>query len=125
MQQQSFSIKKRVQSFSYAINGLKILFKEEHNARVHAFSTIAIIILGLFFQISTIEWLFIIGSIGAVISMEALNSAIENIADFISPDQHDLIKKIKDLAAGAVLISAASAFVIGSIIFLPKILNLV
>tara|TARA_B100000795_G_C22806541_1_gene445287 strand:+ start:12677 stop:13054 length:378 start_codon:yes stop_codon:yes gene_type:complete len=125
MKPQPFSIKKRIKSFSYALRGLKVLFKEEHNAKIHACSVIVVIIASLLFQISSIEWLFVIASIGAVISMEAFNSAIENIADFVSPDQHELIKKIKDLAAGAVLSSALAALAIGSLIFLPKIINLI
>lgn len=124
MQQESFSITKRIKSFGYAFNGLKVLVVEEHNARVHIFASILVIILGAYFKINTTEWLFIIASIGAVISMEAINSAVEGIADFISPDYHELIKKIKDLAAASVLISAFAAFVIGLIIFLPKITNL-
>ena len=102
-----------------------MLFKEEHNAKIHACSGIVVIIASLLFQISSIEWLFVTASIGAVISMEALNSAIENIADFVSPDRHELIKKIKDLAAGAVLSSALAALAIGILIFLPKIINLI
>jgi len=125
MKQQPFSIKERVKSFAYAIDGLKVLLQEEHNARIHLCSGIVVILIGLLFRISIIEWLFIVGSTGAVISMEALNSAVENIADFISPDHHELIKKIKDLAAAAVLVSAVTAFIIGSIVFLPKIINLV
>jgi diacylglycerol kinase len=124
MQQESFSITKRIKSFGYAFNGLKVLLIEEHNSRVHIFASISAIILGAYFKINSTEWLFIVASIGAVISMEAINSAVEGIADFISPDYHELIKKIKDLAAASVLVSAFTAFTIGLIIFLPKITNL-
>ena len=61
-------------------------------------------------------------AIGLVITSEIINSAIENISDFISPEKHDLIKKIKDLSAAGVLISAITAFVIGLIIFIPKLI---
>ncbi len=117
----SFSIKKRLKSFSYAFNGFKILIKEEHNARIHLFAAIIAIILGVILHISTCEWLAIILSIGLVISLEIVNSAIENIADFISPQKHDKIKKIKDLSASAVLVGAFSALIIGFLIFLPKL----
>ncbi len=124
MQQESFSITKSIKSFGYAFNGLKVLVIEEHNSRVHIFASISVIILGTYFKIDSTEWLFIVASIGAVISMEAINSAVEGIADFISPDYHELIKKIKDLAAASVLVSAIAAFTIGLIIFLPKFTNL-
>lgn len=125
MQEERFSVAKRIKSFSYAFNGLKVLIIDEHNSRVHFFFSISVIILGAYFKISSIEWLFIVASIGIVISMEAINSAVENLADFVSPNFHVLIKKTKDLAAASVLISACMAFTIGIIIFLPKITNLI
>jgi diacylglycerol kinase len=124
MKQQRFSISKRLKSFKYAFNGLRILIKEEHNARIHLFATICVIIAGLFFNISMNEWIGVIFSIGLVFSLEIINSSIENIADFISPEKHEMIKKIKDLSASGVLISAITALIIGMIIFIPKILKL-
>ena len=102
---------------------MKILIKEEHNARIHLFATIIVLLAGFVFRISTNEWIAIILSIGFVISLEIINSAIENIADFISPEKNEKIKKIKDLSAAGVLISAITSFVIGLIIFVPKILK--
>ncbi|WP_075589744.1 diacylglycerol kinase family protein [Labilibacter marinus] len=125
MSQSKFSFLKRLHSFKYAFNGLKILLKEEHNSRIHLFATIVVLALGLFFKISKGEWIAVILAIGIVISMELINSAIESLADFVSADRHPLIKKSKDLAAGAVLWAAICAFVVGSIIFLPKIWNLI
>ena len=118
-QKQAFSILKRLESFRYAFNGLKILIREEHNARVHLVVACCVIMAGLFFQISHHEWLAIILSIGLVISAEAMNTAIENIADFISPERNESIKRIKDLAAAAVLICALTAVVVGLMVFLP------
>jgi len=120
MKQQKFSIIKRIKSFVYAFNGLKILIKEEHNSRIHFFATIVVLIASIVLKISLFEWIAIIFAIGFVISLEVVNSAIENIADFISPEKDEKIKKIKDLAAAAVLISAITAFIIGLIVFLPK-----
>ena len=124
MNKEGFSLRKRFQSFKYAINGLKILLFEEHNARIHFFISICVVIAGFIFKVSTIEWLFLILAIGIVITIEIINSAIENIADFISPEKHDKIKIIKDLSAAAVLICAITAAVIGLVIFIPKILFL-
>lgn len=124
MKQQKFSIKKRLISFKFAFNGLKILFKEEHNARIHLFATFCVITAGFIFDVSAHEWIAIIFAVGMVITLEIINSSIENIADFISPEKHDKIKKIKDLAAAGVLMSAVTALIIGLIIFIPEILEL-
>ena len=78
MKNTNFSISKRIKSFKYALNGLFILFKEEHNSRIHLFAMLLAIILGFVFKIEAYEWLGIILSIGLVIAMEAINSAIEN-----------------------------------------------
>jgi diacylglycerol kinase len=123
MQKEKFSIKKRLLSFTYAFNGLKILILEEHNARIHVVATIIALALGFILKISTFEWIAIIFAIGLVMAFEILNSAIENLANFVSSEKHEMIKKVKDLSAAAVLIAAITAFIIGIIIFLPKILN--
>ena len=124
MRNQKFSIRKRIESFEFAFNGLKILIREEHNSWIHLFAVFCVIIAGVFFKISVSEWIYVVFAFGFVIAMEIVNSAIENIADFVSPERHEMIKKIKDLSAAAVLISAITAFLIGLIIFLPKILEL-
>jgi diacylglycerol kinase len=122
MKQEKFSIKKRLLSFPYAFNGLRILFREEHNSRIHLLAAIIAIIAGFIFNISALEWIAIILSIGMVFAFEILNSALENLADFASPGKNDLIKKAKDLSAAAVLVSAIAALTVGIIVFLPKIL---
>ena len=121
MKSERFSISKRIKSFGFAFNGLKILIQEEHNARIHIIAAISVILAGFYFQLSSLEWLAIFFAIGLVISLEIINSAIENIADFISPEKNDSIKKIKDLSAAGVLISALTALTIGLIIFIPKV----
>ncbi|MDR0506055.1 MAG: diacylglycerol kinase family protein [Dysgonamonadaceae bacterium] len=118
---QAFSIVKRLNSFKYAFNGLKILIKEEHNSRIHLFAAIIAIISGFIFHISEYEWIAVILCIAAVFALEIINSAVENIADFVSPEKHDKIKKIKDLSAAAVLIVAVASTITGLIIFLPKL----
>jgi diacylglycerol kinase len=122
MKQEKFSWKKRLKSFKYAFNGLKILIREEHNARIHIFITVCVLAAGLIFKISAGEWIAVVWCIGTVIALEMINSAIENLADFVSPEKHDKIKKVKDLAAGAVLLGAMAAVIIGLIVFLPKII---
>ncbi|MEN8137044.1 MAG: diacylglycerol kinase family protein [Bacteroidota bacterium] len=121
---QKFSISKRIKSFGFAFNGLKILLKEEHNSRIHLLAAVGIVIAGFLFNISTPEWIAITFAIGLVITLELINSVIENLSDFISPEKNSSIKKIKDLSAAAVLVSSITALTIGLIIFIPKILTL-
>ncbi len=122
MKPQPFSIKKRLLSFKYASNGFKILITEEHNARIHAVISIFVLLLSIYFNLNATEWMAVVFSIGLVFSAEIFNSAIENLCDFASPQWHAKIKKIKDLSAAAVLLSAAIALAIGLIIFVPKLL---
>jgi len=121
MKPPNFSIKQRIKSFTHAFNGLRIVFSEEHNAKIHLFAAVIAVILGFILGITSMEWVVIVFAITLVISMEIINSSIENIADFISPERNEMIKKIKDLSAAAVLVSAMAALIVGLIIFLPKI----
>ena len=115
-------MKNILRSFKCAFEGVKVLLKEEQNARIHLLIMLAVIIAGIIFSISYLEWIALILSIGFVFALEIVNTAIENLADFVSPDKHQKIKKIKDLSAAAVLTGALAALIIGGIIFLPKIL---
>ncbi|MEA4840166.1 MAG: diacylglycerol kinase family protein [Bacteroidales bacterium] len=124
MKHKSVDIRKRIRSFSYAIDGMKVMFHEEPNAKIHLFVTFCVIIAGVFFQISAIEWVAVVFAIGLVLSLEAINTSIENLADFVSPEKHVWIKKIKDLSAAGVLMGAISAVIIGLIVFVPKIIAL-
>ncbi|MAY83391.1 MAG: diacylglycerol kinase [Flavobacteriales bacterium] len=121
MSKQNFSVKQRIKSFNFAFQGLRTLLAEEHNSRIHLLATMIVLIAGFYFDIGQAEWLVLIITIAIVFICEILNTAMENIADFISPDIHPSIKKIKDLAAAAVLISAIMSVVVGLIIFLPKL----
>lgn len=116
-----FTIAKRLQSFIHAFNGLKLLFKEEHNAKIHLAAALLAVTFGFVLNVSATEWLVILLCIALVVSLELINSAIENLCDFVSPKKDVRIKNIKDLAAGAVLWSAILAFIIGVIIFVPKL----
>ena len=117
-------IKARIKSFGPALNGLKILLKNEHNARIHLVIGILVIAAGFFFRISTIEWMLVIFAIGFVFTCEIFNTLIEYLVDYISPSYHGKIKKIKDLGAAAVLIPAIISVALGLIIFLPKVLRM-
>jgi diacylglycerol kinase len=123
MKPNKFSIAKRLKSFLFAFNGIRILIKEEHNSRIHLMATAIVIIAALLFKLNAYEWIAIVFSIGLVITVEIMNTVIEHVADFISPDKNEKIKKIKDLSAAAVLVSSITSLIIGLIVFLPKILK--
>jgi diacylglycerol kinase len=111
------SIQARLQSFRYAFNGLKTLIREEPNARIHLVAATGVIILGFLLKITPFEWIAILLAIGFVFAMELVNTALENLCDFVSPEKHELIKKIKDLSAASVLVSAVVAIIIGVLVF--------
>jgi diacylglycerol kinase len=120
----NFSIKDRLISFKHAFDGLRTLLKSEHNAWIHLAMSIVAIALGFYFEISNNEWVTIIICIGLVTSAEIFNTAIEHIANFIQPNRDEKIKHIKDLGAAGVFITALTAFIVGLIIYLPKIMAL-
>lgn len=111
-------------SFRYAAQGIIDLFRFENNARIHLSAAAAVLVAGFYFQISTTEWALVVTQIALVWAAEAFNTALEKLADAVSSDYHPLIKAVKDLAAGGVLIAAISAAVVGILIFFPKILSL-
>ena len=112
----------RLKSISFAVKGAIKLITTEHSVMVQFSIAILMTIAGFYFNITRTEWLFQILSIGLVMSIEGLNTAVEKVADFIHPNYHERIGFIKDIAAGAVLFAAFTAIAIGLIIYLPKIL---
>jgi diacylglycerol kinase len=125
MKSEKFSFRKRLKSFKYAFQGLRILLLEEHNSRIHLVAAIIVIIAGLLLKISLMEWALLAIVIGSVFISELFNSALENLANHLSPGQSENIGKVKDLAAAAVLVSAFIAILTGCVIFLPKIYLLI
>ena len=114
--------KKRMPGFKFAIAGLFSAFKSEKNFRFHIILMILIVLAGFFLNISKTEWLFIIVSIAFVLMSELVNTSIELLVDFISPEYDIKAGKIKDIAAAAVLIAVISAVIVGLIIFVPYII---
>lgn len=119
-----FSIRKRLLSFKYALNGI-IISARGHNFIIHIVLAVAAIVLGFFLGISYGEWLAVIIVICIVIASEIFNTSIETIVDIISPEQNDMAKNAKDMAAGAVLVSAVGALLTGLLIFGPKLIKLI
>ncbi|NND62777.1 MAG: diacylglycerol kinase family protein [Flavobacteriaceae bacterium] len=112
---------KRIKGFGYAIKGAWMLLKNEPSIQVQAVVAAGVTIAGFYYDISTTEWIFQILAIALVMSIEGLNTAAEEMADFVHPDFHDRIGYIKDVAAGAVFFAAVGAIIIAGIIYLPKI----
>ncbi len=119
-----FEFAGRIRSFTFAFVGIWTMLKTQHNARVHACATVAVVVAGVIFGVSAAEWCWLVLAIMAVWTAEALNTAFEFLADVASPDFHPLVKHAKDVAAGAVLISAIGAVVIGLLILGPHVLLL-
>ncbi len=119
---QQFHIIDRLRSFKYAGAGICLMLKSQHNAWIHAIITGMVIFAGFYFHVTALEWCLLILAIMSVWAAEGFNTALEFLADASSPDYHPLVGKAKDVAAGAVLISAVGSFIIGFIIFLPYVI---
>lgn len=114
-------MKRFLSSFGFAFKGLAYAFKTQLNFRVHCIALILVVGLGLFFKLDRSEWLWIVIAVVMVFSAELMNTALEVLVNLVSPQQHPKAGAIKDLAAGAVLITAVGALIIGLFIFLPKL----
>jgi diacylglycerol kinase (ATP) len=109
----------RIRSFRHAIIGVLCMIRCQHNAWIHAAATVVVLATGFFFHVSAADWCWIILAISIVWTAEALNTAFEFLADAASPEFHPLVRDARDVAAGAVLLTAISASIIGAIIFWP------
>jgi diacylglycerol kinase len=111
-------------SFRFAGKGMVDLFRFENNARIHLAAASLVVLAGFFFGLSATEWAIVLIQITLVWMAEAFNTALEKLSDLISPEYHPVIKAVKDLAAGGVLLAALSAVVVGALVFLPKVILL-
>ncbi len=109
----------------HALDGVKEGFRGERSMRIHFAAAAAVILLGVLLRISAWEWIVCVMLIGLVIASELLNTALENVVDICSPELNPRAKRVKDTAAGAVLIVSLTAAIAGLIIFVPKVWNLV
>ncbi|HWJ80521.1 MAG TPA: diacylglycerol kinase family protein [Niallia sp.] len=115
----------QLSSFRLAFFGIFTAVKHERNMRNHLGIGILVFLFGFLFDLSKLEWVCIVFCIGIVISMELLNTAIERVVDLVTKEFHPLAKEAKDIAAGAVLVSALLSIVVGLIIFIPKIMDII
>jgi diacylglycerol kinase (ATP) len=117
-------IRGRWRSLKFAFKGVWLLLTTEDSIKVQVFIAIAVTVLGIYFNISNTEWMLQFLAIGMVLVAEALNTAIEKIADFVHPDYHIKIGFIKDIAAGAPTFAGVISLIIAGFIYIPKIILL-
>ena len=117
-----FSIHSRAKSFLYAFEGIIQFFRKEHNAWLHLVATAAVGIMGIILGVTRTEAIALVIAVALVWICEILNTCIEKTMDMITKEYDTRVKLIKDLSAGAVLVAAAAAAIIGLVVFLPKFL---
>jgi diacylglycerol kinase (ATP) len=118
-------MRRLINSFGYALKGLLIYFRSGGNVNIHLAATLLVLLSGFYFQINSRDWIVLFLCIFSVHAAEAFNTAIEQLMDFISPEHHPMAGKVKDLAAGAVLLVACGAALAGILIFRPYLVALV
>lgn len=112
-----------MRGFVYAGKGLWEAVQTQFNIRFHFFATLVVIGTSFYYDLNTVEWCLIIFAISMVLMAELLNTAIEYLTDFVSPEHNHLAGKVKDIASAAVFITAFCSAIVGLIIFVPKIFH--
>jgi len=110
-------MKKFIQSFSFAISGIRKALSGQRNMRIHVGIAMLVLAAGVYVELSAVDWCFVALAIGLVMSTELMNTAVESLVDLVEPRHHPVAGKIKDIAAGAVLVAAIAAAAIGCIVF--------
>lgn len=118
-----FRLRQRLHSLRYAVAGLGTLLRTQHNAWIHAAATLLVIAAALWFGLNGYEWLWLVLAMALVWMAEAFNTALELLADAVTRERHPLIGQAKDVAAGAVLIAALAALVIGVLVLGPHVVR--
>lgn len=116
-------MKNELEKFGHALRGWRMLATQEAHGRFHHLALVLATLLGWFVNLSRTEWLALVICSAGVIGSEAINSAIEALADVVQPNHDPRIKRVKDLAAGAVLVFSLAAAVVGLLIFVPHLLT--
>lgn len=118
-----FSLAGRARSFRYAANGVGFMLRTQHNAWFHLASTLAVGLVGAWLKVSAADWRWLIAAVVLVWVAEAMNTSFEHLCDVVSPEFHPSVEKAKDIAAGAVLICACGAAVLGALTFWPYLVR--
>jgi diacylglycerol kinase (ATP) len=114
----------RIRSFKFALKGLQTVLKTQRNAWIHAVATLAVVFAGVVLGVTHLEWCLLVVAMMAVWTAEALNTSLELLADVASPEFHPMVGQAKDVAAGAVLLSAVGSVVIGVLVLGPRCLRM-
>lgn len=117
------SLLDRLRSMRVAVRGLGVMLRTQVNARIHLGMTLVVVIAGLWLELGRAEWLWIVVAIVVVWVAEGLNTALERLADALSPEHHPLVRQAKDVAAAAVLMAAIGAVIIGLLVFGPYLFD--
>lgn len=117
------NIRKMIRSFRYAAHGIYVLFRSENNARFHLLAAVTVVLAGGYFRIRPWEWAVLAVCIFMVFSAEAFNTALEKLCDRLLPERDPAIGAVKDLAAAAVLFTAAGAVIVGLLVFGSRLLR--
>jgi len=120
----SLSFTGRIRSVKYALRGIRVMVASQHNAWIHAAASVVVVAAGLWSRLSLAEWCWIVLAIVSVWTAEALNTAFEFLTDVAAPGFHPVAGKAKDVAAGAVLITAVGAVIVGALLFGPRVVAL-
>ncbi len=120
---EQFSAAARARSFRDAFRGVAVLLATQHNARIHAAATLAVLAAGLWLGCTRVEWAVLVLAIALVWLAEGVNTALEALGDAVSAEHHPLVGRAKDVAAGAVLLASIGAAVAGLLIFVPRLLS--
>lgn len=118
-----FSMSDRVKSFGYALRGLGFVLRTQHNAWIHLAVAVVVAVAGVALKLSAADWRWIVLAIALVWIAEIVNTAFEHLCDVVQPEFHVSVKAAKDVAAGAVLIAAIAAAIIGAMVFAPYALR--
>jgi diacylglycerol kinase (ATP) len=118
-----FSLAARLRSFGFAFRGIAVVLRTQHNAWIHTLAAVMVVGLGAALPLSAGDWCWLAAAIALVWIAESLNTAIERLADAVAQSPHPLIRDAKDAGAGAVLIAAVAAAVIGLLVLGPPLLG--
>jgi diacylglycerol kinase (ATP) len=123
MSDAKFDLVARANSFRYAGRGIWTLLRTQHNAWIHAAATLAVCAAAVWLNVSRLDWVLLVLAMGAVWAAEGFNTAIEQLADVVSTEHHAGIGRAKDVAAGAVLLSAIASAIVGVLVLGPPLLE--
>ena len=104
-----------------ALNGIALAAESERSFRIHTLAMVVVTVLGCFLELAMLEWALLFLTYAVMMGLELVNSAIESFADFLHPEEHPAVKRVKDIAAGAVQVAAIFSIAIAIVLFGPKI----